>query len=54
MALQLNGLMVKIFVQMIYIAIDEVVPMSDEIEAIKRGEEQYKKSEVYSHNNVWL
>lgn len=34
--------------------IDEVAPMSDEIEVIKRGEEQYKKGEVYSHNDVWL
>lgn len=33
--------------------VKEVPPYKDEIEAIERGEAEYKNGEVYSHSEVW-
>lgn len=33
--------------------IEEVPPYADEIEAIKRGEMEYRNGEIYSHDEVW-
>lgn len=33
--------------------VKEVPPYADEVEAIQRGEMEYRKGEVYSHNEVW-
>lgn len=33
--------------------VKEVSPDTDEIEAIERGEAEYKAGEVYSHEEVW-
>ena len=33
--------------------VKEVPPHADEIEAIRRGEAEYRNGEIYSHNDVW-
>jgi hypothetical protein len=33
--------------------VKEVPALPDEVEAIERGEAQYKNGEIYSHDDVW-
>ncbi|MDD6485034.1 MAG: hypothetical protein PUF72_10785 [Clostridiales bacterium] len=33
--------------------VKETPPYADEIEAIERGEEEYKNGQIYSHEDVW-